>query len=217
MDKAVKYLGGIGYLLVIIAPFFAVRPSIALVFDALAFVGILLVAIAWIMLGRELGDNVMLANGIMMILAPIVSVGLLFGVIFTMLPKTNYQPPTLPPNPMAFLKTLMIVVAIILVIGFVSWLLHVLSLLRAGNKLGKSPFRYAAYCQIASFVIGIIGLALMINGVLSVAPLLQTQLIHPSPMMLYRIFGTSFVVLMIGGFVGFVSYVLACVGFFSIE
>jgi len=214
MDKTVKYLGGIGYLLLVVAPLLSIGLRLL---DFLGALGVILVAVAWILLGRVLDDRVMLANGIMMIVTPIVSLILLFGVIATMLPKTNLQPPTLPPNPMGFLKVLMVVVAIIIVIGFVEWILHLLSLLRAGNKLKINLFKYSAYCQIASFVVFILGFALMVNSVLSIAPLIQTQMMKPNPMLLYKIFGTAFIVLAIGGILGIISNVLAAVGFFSLE
>jgi len=159
----------------------------------------------------------MLANGIMMIVTPLISMVLLFGLIASMLPKTNYQPPTLPPNAMAFVKILMVAVAVILVLFFVEWILHLLSLFRAGSKLRINLFTYSAYCQIASFILAVLGVALMINSVLSIAPLLQTQMMKPNPMLLYRIFGPAFVVFAIGGVVGIIANVLAAIGFLSLE
>ena len=214
MDKTAKYLGGIGYLLMVVTPLLAFGMQ---QLSLLGTLGVLLVAIAWILLGRELDDRVMLANGILMIISPLISLIILFGVIASMLPKTNYQPPTLPPNAMAFVKILMVAVAVILVLFFVEWILHLLSLFRAGSKLRINLFTYSAYCQIASFISAVLGVALMINSILSIAPLLQTQMMKPNPMLLYRIFGPAFVVFAIGGVVGIIANVLAAIGFFSLE
>lgn len=214
MDKTAKYLGGIGYLLMVVTPLLAFGMQ---QLSPLGTLGILLAAVAWIILGRELDDKVMLANGIVMIATPLTLVVLLFGLIASMLPKTNYQPPTLPPNAMAFVKILMVAMAVILILFVVGWILHLLSLFRAGSKLRISLFTYSAYCQIVFFILAFLGGALMVNGVLSIAPLLQTQMMKPNPMLLYRIFGPAFVVFAIGGVVGMIANVLTAVGFLSLE
>ncbi len=215
MGKTAKYLGGIGYLLMIVTPLMSLGVQQFILFGA--SLGVLLVAVAWILLGRELDDKVMLANGILMIATPLISSVLLFGVIASMLPKTNYQPPTLSSNAMMFIKMLMVIAVAILVLFLVEWALHLLSLFRAGSKLRINLFTYSAYCQILSVILAFLGGALMVNSVLSIAPLLQTQMMKPNPMLLYRIFGSAFIVFAISGVVDIIANVLAAIGFFSLE
>jgi len=213
MDKTVKYLGGIGYLLLLIGPLLSFGASAG---GGLALIGVILAAIAWIFMGKSLGDKIMLANGIMMIVGPIVSSVAMFGILMSILPTTN-QPHMAPRNPAVVVQTLMSVIAIAVIIGIVCWVLQVLSHLRAGNALGISMFKYSAYCQILSFVLIVLALIWMFGNIAAIVPLLQTQAMKPNPELFFKIFGPALILVALGGLLGIASNILSAVAFFSIE
>ncbi len=212
MDKTVKYLGGIGYILLLVGPLLSFGASAA---GGLAIVGVILAAVAWILMGKSLGDKVMLANGIMMILGPIITFVAMFGILMSMLPTAN--PPMAPKNPVVAIRTLMLVIAIALIVGIVCWVLQVLSHLRAGNALGISMFRYSAYCQILSFILIVLAFIWMFGNITAIVPLLQTQAVQPNPELLLKIFGPAFGLIALGGLLSIASNILSAIAFFSIE
>ena len=217
MDKTVKYLGGIGYILLLVGTLLSFGSSAA---GVLAVVGVILAAVAWILLGKNLGDKVMLANGIMMIVGPIITFVAMFGILMSMIltpmfPTTNS--PMAPKNPAVVIQTLMSVIAIALIVGIVCWVLQVLSHLRAGNALGISMFKYSAYCQIISFILIVLAFIWMFGNIAAIVPLLQTQAMQPNPELLLKIFGPAFGLIAIGGLLSIVSNILSAVAFFSIE
>ncbi len=212
MDKTVKYLGGVGYILMLVGPILSAGSDIG---GGLSIIGAILAAVAWIFLGRNLNDKIMMANGVMMIVGPIIVVVAMFGVIISMIPMTNQ--PAMPKNPALIIQALLSVVAVVIIIAVICWVLQVLSLLRAGNALGISTFRYSAYCQIIGFILVILAVIWLFGNLAAVVPLLQTQVTKPSPELLFRIFGPMFGLIALGGLLGIISNILSAVAFFSIE
>ncbi len=214
MDKTVKYLGGIGYILLLVGPLLSIGSSAV---GGLSLIGVILAAIAWIFMGKSLNDKVMLANGIMMIVGPILTAIAMFGILIPyLLPATN-QPPVAPKNPAIVIQALMSAIAVILIVGIVCWVLQVLAHLRAGNTLGISTFKYSAYCQIFSFVLIILALIWMFGNIAAIVPLLQTQATRPNPEQIFKIFGPTFGLIAFGGLLGIVSNILSAIAFLSIE
>ncbi len=207
MDKTVKYLGGIGYILLLIGPLLSLGASAA---GGLSLIGLILAAIAWIFMGRNLDDKVMLANGIMMIAEPIITIALTFGILMSI-------PSMAPKNPAVVIQTLMLVIAVALIIGIICWALHVLSHLRAGNALDISMFKYSAYCQILSFVLVVLAFIWMFGNIAAIVPLLQTQAMRPNPALLLKIFGPAIGLIALGILLGVISNILSAIAFFSIE
>lgn len=214
MDKTVKYLGGIGYILLLIGPLLSIGSSAV---GGLSLIGVILAAIAWIFMGKSLNDKVMLANGIMMIVGPILTAIAMFGILIPYLLPATSQPPVAPRNPTVVIQALMSVIAVIIIIGIVCWVLQVLAHLRAGNTLGISTFKYSAYCQILSFVLIILALIWIFGNIAAIVPLLQTQATRPNPEQFFKIFGPMFGLIALGGLLGIVSNILSAIAFLSIE
>jgi len=212
MDKTVKYLGGVGYILMLVGPILATGSNVG---GGLSIIGAILAAVAWIFLGKNLNDKIMMANGIMMIVGPIIIVAAIFGVIISMIPMTNQ--PAMPKNPALVIQALLSVIAVVIIIAVICWVLQVLSLLRAGNALGISTFKYSAYCQIIGFILVILAVIWLFGNLAAVVPLIQTQVTKPNPELLFRIFGPMFGLIALGGLLGIISNILSAVAFFSIE
>ncbi len=212
MDKTIKYLGGIGYILLLVGPILSAGSNVA---GGLSLIGVILAAVAWILLGRNLNDRVMMANGIMMIVGPITIAVAMFGVLMAAVPTTNQ--PAMPKDSAPIIQALLSVAAMVVIIAIVCWILQVLSHFRAGGKLGISPFKYSAYCQIIVFVLVILAIIWLFGNISAIIPQLQAQATKPDPKLFFKIFGPVFGLIALGGLLGIISNVLSAVAFFSIK
>ncbi|GEM_PF-3786067 len=217
MAERAKYLSGIGYILVLIGA----MASITKFGGIITLAGIVLAEIAWILLGRKLYGKVMIRNGILMIVSPFLIAGIIIAVLISMSPHisevSRYGRVDIMPEQIIHLVSIIALITLaVIAIGFVSWILHVMSHLRAGNKLAIGTFKYSAYCQIASFLISVASLAWLFSNIMKVAPLLQ-KMTKPNIFVLSNLLGPAFITLMIAGVISVVAYVLSIVAFFSIE
>jgi len=208
----VKYLGGIGYILILLGVF----ASFAHFGGLISVVGAILAGIAWINLGKASDDKIMTINGILMILLPILAV----VIVFTMLISTigivgmGMKYGIRPDVHMGFAAGLLMLILGLL--GILLVVFHVLSHLRAGETFGVSFFKYSAYCQIASFVLSIVSFALLFGTLMTHMHML-TMMQSPNPAYLLTVFGLPIAVLLIAGLVGLIAYVFTILAFFSLD
>ncbi len=203
MDKTIKYLGGIGYALILIGPLLSISRAFV---GGVSVIGVILAAVAWIMLGNRLKDWVMTANGVMMIVGPVLMFAVTFGLLSAQLHGETM-------SPAAFLKVFSSIIFAALTVGVICWVLQVLAHLRAGNTLGIAAFKYSAYCQIASFVISIASLAVILKT--ATTTLIQTTKLNPS--LFIKAFGPGIALFGLGVVLMIAANALSAVAFFSIE
>jgi len=210
----VKYLGGIGYILILLGVF----ASFAQFGGLISVVGAILAGIAWINLGRASDDKIMTINGILMILLPILAVVIVFTMLMSVIGfagmGTGMGMGIKPDVTMGFAAGLLMLILGLLGILFVVF--HVLSHLRAGETFGVSFFKYSAYCQIASFVLSIVSFALLFGTLMSQMHML-VMMQNPNPAYLLTVFGLPIAVLLIAGLVGLIAYVFTIIAFFSLD
>ncbi len=149
MGEAYKWLGGIGYILALI-PY-------------ANFIGFILIAIAWILMGRDKKQTIFTATGVFMILS-----GILLGVFFlAALPLMTFAavPPTTPSQPFnifAMLGALITILIAMAVVALIAFILEIIAHFRASGIFGVKWFKYAGWMRIAGIVMMIIAVGILI-------------------------------------------------------
>ena len=161
MERAYKWLGGIGYIIMLI-PY-------------VNFIALILVAIAWIMMGRDLKQTLFTVTGILMIITfvmSIVSAGVIFMTIPGFIPGT--MQPSLKTPPTEFLKNIFaftgILVAIGLamaVIGLAGLIAEIASHFRASKIFQNTWFKVGGWLRIASVIMAVIAIPIIILTAMS--------------------------------------------------
>ncbi|MCL7384539.1 MAG: hypothetical protein LZ174_09660, partial [Thaumarchaeota archaeon] len=143
MARSYRWLGGIGYILLLI-PFISI-------------VGLILAGIAWIMAGRDKKQGVFKATGILSITVTILTIILMaswlpmIGSLLTSMFSGRYPP---IPSPRLFQESLwtiglLLTVAVILtVVGIAGGVLELISHFRAAKIYGVKWFRRAGWMRI---------------------------------------------------------------------
>jgi len=163
MTGSYKWLGGIGYILMLI-PFANI-------------VGFLLVGIAWVMAGSDTRQGIFKATGILMFITMILTAVIIaswlpmIGSLITGLPLGEY--PSVPPPGLfqEFLRTIglfLTVVGITAVLAIVEWVLELVSHFRAATVYNVKWFRRAGWMRIVTIIVAIIVIALFILLSLSI-------------------------------------------------
>ena len=158
MGRTYKWLGGIGYILALI-PY-------------INFVGMILVAIAWIMMGSDTRQGIFKATGIFMIISMVVSVAMIFTFPIMapgMLGGMRGAPLTALADLLKFAGAIIAVASVILIISLVTFILELVSHFRAANVLYVKWFRYAGWMRIVSIIVAVIAavaVAVMMPGLL---------------------------------------------------
>ncbi len=185
-----RYLGFIGYCSLLLATLFIST----VVSGAILIAGVLMVSAAWILLGLEVGDVIMIANGMAMIGGPLIIAGILARNVtsYSQLPEVMVRF-----APFVFLT------------GLVCWLLHLISHFRAWKELGISLFKYSAYCQIAAMV-------MMLAGMSTIPRTMPVNATNVTAIMNY-IRGPTLEILVLAGLLGICSYILSAMSFISIK
>lgn len=145
MDRTYKWLGGIGYILMLI-PY-------------VNFVGAILAAIAWIMMGGDTRQGIFKATGILLILSMIVSGALVLLIPMSIpgiLGGAAAPPPGALTNLFAFAGLLIAIIAVIVIIALVAFILELVSHFRAAGIFYIRWFRWAAWMRIITIIIAII-------------------------------------------------------------
>ncbi|MCL7383113.1 MAG: hypothetical protein LZ172_02455 [Thaumarchaeota archaeon] len=208
MTRSYKWLGGIGYILMLI-PFANI-------------VGFILVGIAWIMSGSDTRQGIFKATGILMLITMILTVVIIvswfpiIGSLIAGLPLAEY--PSVPPPGFfrEFLRTIglfLILVGITAVLAIVEWILELVSHFRAATVYNVKWFRRAGWMRIVTIIVAIIVIALFILSALSIG---LSPAFFTTPSEILNLISLYMVGLIIPGILGLLSLIFSAISFFSI-
>ena len=212
-----KYLGGIGYLLVpvcaLVGAFAAAPHAPSPLLRSLVLIGLLMVAVAWLLLGVREKDALLMATGIAMILAPIIVVALAFAVVYPLLkPPSPLGAPFVSPE-IFFGRLIMFLISAIAVIVVVA--LHIAAHFRAARKLQISMFKYAGAAHAAALVLAIaLTIVLFTTFLTRAQEILEAMLVGAPPLALL---GAVVIIATIAAVVQIAAYVLSAVSFFKLS
>ncbi len=155
MTKSYKWVGGIGYLLSFI-------PYVNIV-------SWIVVAIAWILMGRDTREKLFTATGILMIITFVLGLGFL-ALIFVMLPGLALlMPGAMTGRPsfqffknLGHLMAFAVVGLILAVIAIITVILEIASHFRAGRVFDNTWFKLSGWFRIFSIVAAVISIPLII-------------------------------------------------------
>ena len=157
MARTYKWLGGIGYILSFIPYVNAIS--------------LILVAVAWIMMGRDTREKVFTALGILLIVlfaASIAIVLILFAPIFTFLLTGAMAPRAAPFAGLRALLGMMIAVAVvILAIALAVLVLDIIAHFRAARIFDSKWFKLGGWFRIATIIALVISIPVIAFSVLS--------------------------------------------------
>lgn len=210
MARAYKWIGGIGYILTLI-------PYVNLI-------ALVLVAIAWIMMGRDRKQTIFTATGILMIITFVMSIALT-GVVFTIMPgfmpRTMRPPLEMPPteylkNIFAFAGILVAIGLATAIIGLAGLIAEIISHFRAAEIFQNTWFKVGGWLRIATIVVAVIAIPIMIFTIMSAPEMFRGIL--PGMMA-----GNFFTILMrilwpilIAAILGLLATIFSIIAFFTI-
>lgn len=177
MARTYKWLGGIGYILTFI-PY-------------VNFVSFILIAVAWIMMGRDTREKMFTALGILMIVFFAASISLViiaFSFLWTLIPMTMPGFPMQPGGeiqpimPGPFIWGILIAAVILLVLGIVIVIIDIIAHLRAGTIFDNKWFKIGGWLRVAVIVSLAIAIPLIIISLSSAGILGALGAIRPETM-----------------------------------
>ncbi|RLG03938.1 MAG: hypothetical protein DRN54_02040, partial [Thaumarchaeota archaeon] len=157
MARTYKWLGGIGYILTFI-PY-------------VNFVSFILIAVAWIMMGRDTREKMFTALGILMIVFFAASISLViiaFSFLWTLIPMTMPGFPMQPGGeiqpimPGPFIWGILIAAVILLVLSIVTVIIDIIAHLRSGTIFDNKWFKIGGWLRVAVIVSLAIAIPLII-------------------------------------------------------
>ncbi len=177
MARTYKWLGGIGYILTFI-PY-------------VNFVSFILVAVAWIMMGRDTREKMFTALGILMIVlfaASIAMVAIAISFLWTFIPLTMPGFPMPPGGEMGpmrlgpFIWAILAAAVILAAIGIATVIVDIIAHFRAGTVFDNKWFRVGGWLRIAMIVALAIAIPLMVISLMSTGILGSLGTIRPGMM-----------------------------------
>lgn len=177
MARTYKWLGGIGYILTFI-PY-------------VNFVSFILIAVAWIMMGRDTREKMFTALGILMIVFFAASISLViiaFSFLWTLIPMTMPGFPMQPGGeiqpmmPGPFIWGILIAAVILLVLSIVTVIIDIIAHLRAGTIFDNKWFKIGGWLRVAVIVSLAIAIPLIIISLSSAGILGALGAIRPETM-----------------------------------
>ena len=177
MTRTYKWLGGIGYILTFI-PY-------------VNFVSLILIAVAWIMMGRDTREKMFTALGILMIVFFAASISLViiaFSFLWTLIPMTMPGFPMQPGGeiqpimPGPFIWGILIAAVILLVLSIVTVIIDIIAHLRAGTIFDNKWFKIGGWLRVAVIVSLAIAIPLIIISLSSAGILGALGAIRPETM-----------------------------------
>jgi len=157
MARTYKWLGGIGYILSFIPYVNAIS--------------LILVAVAWIMMGRDTREKVFTALGILLIIlfaASIIIVLTIFASIFALIPVGMMAPRAAPFTGLgALLGTMIAVAVVVLAIALAVLFLDVIAHFRAARIFNSRWFKLGGWFRIATIIALVISIPVIAFSVLS--------------------------------------------------
>ena len=177
MARTYKWLGGIGYILTFI-PY-------------VNFVSFILIAVAWIMMGRDTREKMFTALGILMIVlfaAAISAVIIAFSFLWTIMPMTMPGFPMQPGGEMgpmrlgSFIWGILIAMVILLALGIATAIIDIIAHFRAGTIFDNKWFRIGGWLRIAVIASLAIAIPLIIISLASAGILGALGTVRPEVM-----------------------------------
>lgn len=201
MGRTYKWLGGIGYILMLI-PY-------------ANFIGAILAAIAWIMMGSETRQGIFKATGILLILSMIVS-GALALLIPMSIPGILGGAAALPrllTGLFAFIGLLIAIIAVIAIIALIVFILELVSHFRAAGIFYIKWFKWAAWMRIIAIITAVIA----VTAVFAMAPGLLSASMHGAlGQGIFEMLMTVLWPLLIAVIFGVLASIFSAIAFFSI-
>jgi uncharacterized membrane protein len=205
MARSYRWLGGIGYILLLI-PFISI-------------IGLILVGIAWMMAGRDVKQGIFKATGILLITITILTIILMaswlpmIGSLLTSMLSGRYPPipsPRLLQESLWAIGLFLTVAVILTIVGMAGGVLELVSHFRAAKIYSVKWFRRAGWMRI----ITIIALAIVVGSLTSSIISFRTILLQPSGIL--NLIGFYTLGLAISMILTIVSLVFSAISFFMI-
>ena len=157
MSRTYKWLGGIGYILSFV-PY-------------VNFVSSILIAVAWILMGKDTREKVFTVLGILMIALFAASIALvvtIFTSVFTMIPMGGVTPGARFFERIgAFLGALVVVGGIILGLALAVFILDIVAHFRAAKIFDNKWFKLGGWFRIGEVIALVIAIPLIVISILS--------------------------------------------------
>ena len=210
MGRAYKWLGGIGYILTLI-PY-------------VNFIALILIAIAWIMMGRDTEQRLFTVTGILMIIAfamSIAVVGVIFAAIPGLLPGAARPPTGIPPTEylrkvFAFVGPLIAIGLAMAVIGLASLIAEIASHFRASGIFQNTWFKVGGWLRIAAIIMVVIAIPVMILTAMSIPGALKEVLPSMAAGNVFALFVKMLWPLLVAGILGLLAMIFSIIAFFTI-
>lgn len=210
---AEKYLGSIGYILALVGIFVSVPYARTSLLQPITLIGLLMVAMAWLLLGIREKDTLLKATGVAIIVAPIIILALAFAIAYPLLkPPSPHGVPFVSPG--IFLSKLItvFVVAAIVIVAVV--ILHIAAHFRAARKLQISTFKYAGVTHATALVLAVaLTVALFTTFLTRAQEILGAMLMGTPPLALLS---TVILIAIIMAVVQIAAYILSAMSFLKL-
>ena len=210
MGRAYKWLGGIGYILMLI-PY-------------VNFIALILIAIAWIMMGRDTKQTLFTVTGILMIIAfamSIAAVGIMFTAIPGLIPGAAQPPTGVPPTEylkrvFAFVGPLVAIGLAMAVLGLASLIAEIASHFRASKIFQSTWFKVGGWLRIATIIMVVIAIPIIIFTAMSIPGALKGTLPSMMTKNVFMLFTSILWPILIVLILGLLATVFSIVAFFTI-
>jgi len=210
MGRAYKWLGGIGYILMLI-PY-------------VNFIALILIAIAWIMMGRDTKQTLFTVTGILMIIAfalSIAAVGAIFTAIPGLIPGAARPPTEVPPTEylkriFAFVGPLVAIGLAMAVIGLASLIAEIASHFRASRIFQSTWFKVGGWLRIATIIVAVIAIPIIIFTTMSIPGAPKGVLPSMMAKNVFMLFTSILWPMLIAMILGLLATVFSIVAFFTI-
>ncbi|MCS7126127.1 MAG: hypothetical protein NZ929_04370 [Aigarchaeota archaeon] len=207
MTRGYRWIGGIGYILLLI-PF-------------VNFIGSILVAIAWIMAGGDTKQGIFKATGVLMITVmalSLVLVATLFPFMGVMMGQDLWGvTPSLPPDMFSYLYgalgIFLIIFAVMAVLGIVEWILELVSHFRAASVYNVKWFRRAGWMRIITIITLVGALVFLLTQIFS---LISMGPFSIDPSKIINLIWTFISILIIPAVFHLLSLIFSAISFFTI-
>ena len=210
MGRAYKWLGGIGYILMLIP------------YANLA--ALILTAIAWIMMGRDTKQTLFTVTGILMIITfamSIAAVGTIFTAIPGIIPGVMRQPTEIPPpeflkETLAFAGIFVAIGVAAAAVGLASLIAEIASHFRASKIFQSTWFKVGGWLRIATIIMIVIAIPIIIFTAMSIPGALKGVLPSMMAKNVFMLFTSILWPMLIVLILGLLATVFSIVAFFTI-
>jgi len=210
MGRAYKWLGGIGYILMLIP------------YANLA--ALILTAIAWIMMGRDTKQTLFTVTGILMIITfamSIAAVGTIFTAIPGIIPGVMRQPTEIPPpeflkETLAFAGIFVAIGVAAAAVGLASLIAEIASHFRASGIFQNTWFKVGGWLRIATIIMIVIAIPIIIFTAMRIPGALKGVLPSMMAKNVFMLFTSILWPILIAMILGLLATIFSIVAFFTI-